>query len=101
MSPVEMNPDFGSVADTAAAGWSAGRFELRWGSVLYPRHSLNILSQLRTLFQRMMGRVVSQSQVLVMVHGRVEEIAAATENLVELVGLEPTASSLRTTRSPN
>ena len=101
MSPVEINADFGSVADTAVAGWSAGRFELRWDSVLYPRHSFNILSQLRTLFQRMMGRVGSQSQVLVMVHGKVEEIAAATENLVELVGLEPTASSLRTTRSPN
>ncbi len=101
MSPVEMNADFGSAADAAAAGWSAGRFELRWDSVLYPRHSFNILSQLGTLFQRMMGRIGSQSQVLVMVHRKVEEMAGATENLVELVGLEPTASSLRTTRSPN
>ncbi|SRR6266851_4211700 len=98
MSPVS---DFGSVADTAAAGWSAGRFELRWDSVLYPRHSFNILSQLGTLFQRMMGRMGSQSQVRDGGHGKVQEMAAATENLVELVGLEPTASSLRTTRSPN
>jgi hypothetical protein len=30
-----------------------------------------------------------------------EEIPQVTENLVELVGIEPTASSLRTTRSPS
>ena len=40
--------------DTAAAGWSVRRFEVRWNRVLYPRHSPNILSHLRTLFQRMM-----------------------------------------------
>src|SRR5258708_40362413 len=95
MSPVEMNPDFGSVADTAAAGWSAGRFELRWDSVLYPRHSLNILSQLRTLFQRMMGRVVSQAPGLVIVYGGGEGISGATEKFGGVIGVEPAAPPLR------
>ena len=44
--------------NAAVAGFSPGRFEMRWDSVLYPRHSLSILSHLKTLFQRMMAAVV-------------------------------------------
>jgi len=86
-----MIADFGSVADTAAAGWSDRHFELRWDSVLYPRHSLNILSQLGTLFQRMVGRIGADRVAVTGAcdggHGKVQGMAAATENLVELVGL--------------